>query len=48
MFEKIKRFYDLKLYTDKQVRKFCEKDSSQLISIKKSPEKHTNTGNKRS
>ena len=25
MFEKIKRFYDLKLYTDKQVRKFCEK-----------------------
>ena len=24
MFEKIKRFYDLKLYTDKQVRKFCE------------------------
>lgn len=26
MFEKIKRFYDLKLYTDKQVRKFCEKE----------------------
>lgn len=25
MFEKIKRFYDLKLYTDKHVRKFCEK-----------------------
>lgn len=25
MFEKIKRFYDLKLYTDKQERKFCEK-----------------------
>lgn len=25
MFEKVKRFYDLKLYTDKQVRKFCEK-----------------------
>lgn len=25
MLEKIKRFYDLKLYTDKQVRKFCEK-----------------------
>lgn len=25
MFEKIKRFYDLKLYTDKQVHKFCEK-----------------------
>ena len=25
MFEKIKRFYNLKLYTDKQVRKFCEK-----------------------
>lgn len=25
MFEKIKRFYDLKLYKDTQVRKFCEK-----------------------
>lgn len=25
MFEKIKRFYDLKLYTVKQVIKFCEK-----------------------
>ncbi len=25
MFEKVKRFYDLKLYTNKQVRKFCEK-----------------------
>lgn len=25
MFEKIKRFFDLKLYTDKQVRKFCKK-----------------------
>lgn len=25
MFEKIKRFYDLKLYTDKHVRKFYEK-----------------------
>lgn len=25
MFDKIKRFYDLKLYTVKQVRKFCEK-----------------------
>ena len=25
MFEKVKRFYDLKLYTDKQVRKFSEK-----------------------
>lgn len=25
MFEKIKRFYVLKLYTDKHVRKFCEK-----------------------
>lgn len=27
MFEKIKRFYNLKLYTDKHVRKFCEKGS---------------------
>ncbi len=25
MFEKIKRFYDLGLYSDKQVHKFCEK-----------------------
>lgn len=25
MFEKIKRFYDLKLYTDKHVRMFCKK-----------------------
>ena len=25
MYEKIKRFYDLKLYTKKQVRQFCDK-----------------------
>lgn len=25
MYEKIKRFYDLKLYTKKQVRQFCSR-----------------------
>lgn len=25
MYEKIKRFYELKLYTCKQVRQFCDK-----------------------
>lgn len=25
MFERIKRFFDLKIYTVKHVRKFCEK-----------------------
>lgn len=25
MYEKIKKFYDLKLYTRKQVRQFCDK-----------------------
>lgn len=26
MFEKIKRFFGLKLYTKKQIRQFCDKD----------------------
>lgn len=25
MFEKIKRFFNLKLYTQKQIRQFCDK-----------------------
>lgn len=26
MFEKIKRFFNLKLYTKKQIRQFCDKE----------------------
>ena len=42
MFEKIKRFFNLKLYTKKQIRQFCDKGVITPEQYSRSPEKTTN------